>query len=113
MYHNVFIHASVSGYLGCLHVLAIVNSAATNVGVHTALSLMVFSGYMPSSGVVGSYGLPGSASGKEPACQCRRQKRCEFDSWVGKIPWRRKWQPTAIFLPRESHGQRSLADYSP
>ena len=36
-----------------------------------------------------------------------------FDSWVGKIPWRRKWQPTPIFLPGESHGQRSLADYSP
>ena len=36
-----------------------------------------------------------------------------FDFWVGKIPWRRKWQPTPVFLPRESHGQRSLAGYSP
>jgi len=36
-----------------------------------------------------------------------------FDSWVGKIPWRRKWQPTPVFLPGESHGQRSLAGYSP
>ena len=36
-----------------------------------------------------------------------------FDPWVGKIPWRRKWQPTQVFLPRESHGQRSLAGYSP
>ena len=35
------------------------------------------------------------------------------DSWVRKIPWRREWQPTPVFLPRESHGQRSLADYSP
>ena len=35
------------------------------------------------------------------------------DSWVGKIPWRRAWQPTPVFLPRESPGQRSLADYSP
>ena len=43
--------------------------------------------------------------GKESACQCRR---CEFDPWVGKIPWRRKWQPTPVFLPGESHGQRSL-----
>ena len=41
--------------------------------------------------------------------QCRRPG---FDSWVGKIPWRRKWQPTPVFLPGESHGQRSLAGYS-
>ena len=66
MYHNFFIHPSVSGYLSCLHVLAIVNSAAANTGVHTSLSVMVFSEYMPSNGIVGSYGLPGGASGKEP-----------------------------------------------
>ena len=36
-----------------------------------------------------------------------------FDPWVGKIPWRRAWQPTLVFLPRESHGQRNLAGYSP
>ena len=51
---------------------------------------------------------PGGASGKEPACQCRRHKRHRFDLWVEKIPWKRAWQPT-IFLPRESHGQISLA----
>ena len=58
-------------------------------------------------------GFPGGASGKEPACQCRRYKRCRFDPWVGKIPWKRKWQPTLVFLPGESHGLRSLAGYSP
>ena len=42
-------------------------------------------------------------------CQCRTHKRCGFYPWAGKIPWRRKWQPTAIFLPGKSHGQRSLA----
>ena len=42
-----------------------------------------------------------------------RDKRQEFNPWVGKIPWRRKWQPTPVFLPGESHGQRSLAGYSP
>ena len=57
--------------------------------------------------------LPGWLSGKEPACQCRRQKRCGFDPWLRKIPWRRKWQPIPVFLPGESHGQRSLVDYSP
>ena len=40
-------------------------------------------------------------------------RRPGFDSWVEKIPWRRKWQPTPVFLPGESHGQRSLAGYSP
>ena len=45
---------------------------------------------------------------KEPACQCGIRKRCGFDPWVGKIPWRREWQPTPVFLPGESHGQRSL-----
>ena len=48
---------------------------------------------------------PGS---QEPVCQCRRQKRPSFGTWVGKIPWRRKLQPTPVFLPGESHGQRSL-----
>ena len=42
--------------------------------------------------------------------QCRRHR---FDSWVRKIPWRRKWQPTPVFLPRKSHWQRILAGYSP
>ena len=47
-------------------------------------------------------------SGKEPICQCTRPG---FDPWVGKIPWRRKWQPTPVFLPEKSHGQRSLVGY--
>ena len=56
-------------------------------------------------------GFPGGANGKEPACQCKRCKRCRFDPWVGKIPWRRAWQPTLVFLPGESHGQRSLVGF--
>ena len=58
-------------------------------------------------------GFPGGATGKESTCQCRKHKRCRFDPWVGKIPQRRAWQPTAVFSPRESHGQRSLEGYSP
>ena len=46
-------------------------------------------------------------SGKA-TCQCRRPKRCEFDPWIRKIPWSRKWQPTPVFLPGRFHGQRSL-----
>ena len=56
IYHNFFIHSSVSGRLGCLHVLAIVNSAAMNNGIHVSLSILVFSGYMPRNEVAGSYG---------------------------------------------------------
>ena len=53
------------------------------------------------------------AHDKESACQCKRHRRHSFDPWVGKIPWRRKWQPTPIFLPGKFHGQRSLAGCSP
>ena len=49
---------------------------------------------------------------KEPTCQCRRRKRRRFGPWVRKIPWRRARQPTPVFLPGESHGQRSLAGHS-
>ena len=56
--------------------------------------------------------FPGGASDKESACQCRRHKRYRFEPWVRKIPWRRKWQPTPVFLPVEFHGQRSLAGYT-
>ena len=54
-----------------------------------------------SGGVVFNCG----SGGKEPAC---RGRRCGFDPWVRKIPWRRKWQPTPVFLPRKSPEQRSL-----
>ena len=63
--------------------------------------------------VVCSWGFPGGAGGKEPACQSRSRRRLEFDLWVGKFPWRRKRQPTPGFLSGESHGQRTLVGYSP
>ena len=56
MCNNFFIHSSVDGQLGCFHVLAVVNSAAMNIGVHVSFQIMVFSGYMPRSGIAGSYG---------------------------------------------------------
>ena len=61
-----------------------------------------------SSGL--DFGLPWWLSDKESACQSRR---CGFNPWVETIHWRRKWQPTPVFLPGEFHGQRSLAGYSP
>ena len=54
--------------------------------------------------------FPRWLGGKESACQCGRHR---FDPWVGKIPWRRKRQPTPVSLPEESHGQRSLVAYRP
>ena len=55
-------------------------------------------------------GLPRQLSGKESSCRCRRFR---LDPWVGKIPWRRKWKPTPVFLPGKSRGQGSLVGYSP
>ena len=55
-------------------------------------------------------GLPQWLSGEKSTCQCRRNR---FNPWVRKIPWRRVWQPTPVFLPGESHGQRSLEGYGP
>ena len=54
-------------------------------------------------------GLPRWLSNKESTCQCRRLR---FNPWVGKIPWRRKWQPTPVFLPGKSQGQRNLVGYN-
>jgi len=142
VYHIFFIHSYVDGYLGCFHVLAIVNKCCYDTGVHESSPIRVFPDICPGvrmldhmatlflvflknlhtvlhSGItnlhpsVNSVGFPDGASGKESACQCRKGRRCGFDRWVGNIPWRRAWQTTAVFLPGKFHGQRSLAEYSP
>ena len=90
----------------------------------SGLSTLVVLILLLLQGCDGSGGEPGrlyfskdnvdlDASGKETACQCRKCKRHGFDPWVGKTPRRRAWQPTPVFLRRESHGHRSLAGYSP
>ena len=55
IYHIFFIHSSVDGHLGCFHVLATVNSGSVNIGMHVSFGVRVFSRYMPSSGIAGSY----------------------------------------------------------
>ena len=71
----------------------------------TWINLLVFIGHLSC------IALPRWLSGKESACQCRRRWRHQFDPWIGKIPWRRKWQPTPVFLPEKFHGQRNLVGY--
>ena len=61
-------------------------------------------------GSVCAHGLPRCPSGKESACQGRRPG---FNPWLGKTPWRRKWQLTPVSLPGKSHEQRSMVDHSP
>ena len=60
-----------------------------------------------------SEGLPRWLSGRESAYQCKRRGRYQFDPWVGKILWRRKWQPTTVFFRGKYYRQRSLVGYSP
>ena len=60
-----------------------------------------------------SQGFPAGSVFTEAACQCKRCKRCGFDRWVRKIPWRRKWHLTPRLLPGKFHEQRNLAGYNP
>ena len=74
-----------------------------------SLNCTLLSGYMHVCLYTHTQDFPGGASGKEPVCQCRRLQRLGLISGSGS--WRRKQQPTPVFLPGESHGQRSLAGY--
>ena len=83
-------------------------------GCHVQLGRKYTAQRLPAGGMSKaktSLGLPCGTSGKEPACQCRRCKRQGFDPWVRKIPWRRVWQLTPVFLPGEFHRQRSLVHW--
>ena len=55
MYHSFLIYSSADGYLGCFHILAIVNSVALNNGIHVPFSILVFSGYIPKTGIAGGF----------------------------------------------------------
>ena len=58
-------------------------------------------------------GFPSGTNGKNSTRPCRRHKKLGFDPWVGKVPWRRKWQPAPVFLHGKFHGQRSPVGSSP
>ena len=70
MYKNFFIHSSVDGHLGFFHVLAIVNSAETDNEIHMSFSSLVSSGYVPRSGIAGSYGGFGEGNGDPLQYSC-------------------------------------------
>ena len=69
-----------------------------------------FHGFLPAHPWQPFMRLAGGASGKEPACQCNRGKRHNFDPWVGS---KVGWKPTPVFLPGESQGQKNLVGYTP
>ena len=78
-------------------------------------SLLLIRGLLPKSGKSCNFLFCSSMMQwyKETPCQCRSRKRRRLDPRIRKIPWRWKWQPTPVFLPGKSHGQRNLAGYRP
>ena len=103
-YHTCIPHLRMMGFVISHHFLLIENGEV-KCGSFLLLPTAAVTLYLPPHPT----GLPRWCSGKESACPSRRHG---FDPWVRKFPWRRKWQPTSVFLPENSHVQRSLANCS-
>ena len=112
-FHPFYIHAFLCSrnHITFSFPVSLVSSC---LGQFFSLSFFITSTVLRNTGQVSRrMGFPGGSGGKEPNCQHRRRKRCRFDPWAGKLSDRRAWLPTPVFLPGESHGQRSLVGYSP
>ena len=103
----------ISNYILLIRLLLIDILASRETGKRNVLVRLIATLGGGKKAINVEEGFSGGVSDTESVCQCRRHKRCGFDTWVGKIPWRRAWQPTPIFLLGESHGQGSLTGYSP
>ena len=84
------------------------SATAYKTGLLLQITSLVNLGHLEKN--KGNMGFPGFSNGKESTCSVGNPR---FDPSLGKIPWRRKWQPTPVLLPAEPHGQRSLEGYNP
>ena len=107
----IYLSICLTRHLACFQVSAIMNKSSIYICVQIFMWRLVFDlfGWIPWNPIAGWSG--GSAVKNPPAnAGCSGDG---FDPWIGKMLWRKKWQPNPVFLPGKVHGQRSLMDYSP